>query len=204
MAVRAVVFDLGGVMARICHTWEAALAEAGLPAPGRPLGRLQDFPLFDPYQGGEVEEAAYLEGLAAYLGVAGVEDARKAHNHILVEPYPATEDVVDSVRRAGLVTGCLSNTNALHWDELVWNGRFPALVGLDVKVASHLVGCNKPSLEIYRAFESAAGVDAHECLFFDDVPRYVEGALAAGWQAVAIDPHGDPAHQMQAALAQLL
>ncbi|MCW5936569.1 MAG: HAD-IA family hydrolase [Fimbriimonadaceae bacterium] len=202
MGIKAVVFDLGGVMARICQTWDEALAAAGLPVPAAPLGRLQDFAGFDEYQAGLLDEAAYLAALTAYLGVAP-EEAKAAHCHILVEPYPGTDRVVEAVRRAGLVTGCLSNTNALHWDDLVKNGRFPALVDLQVKVASHLVGANKPSCEIYRAFENAAGIRADECLFFEDIPAYVEGAVACGWQAVWIDPKGDTAKQMSDALANL-
>jgi FMN phosphatase YigB (HAD superfamily) len=48
--------------------------------------------------------------------------------------------------------------------------------------------------------ERATGHGPEEILFFDDLPENIDGARAAGWRAVLIDPDGDPAAQVMTAL----
>jgi FMN phosphatase YigB (HAD superfamily) len=98
----------------------------------------------------------------------------------------------------------LSNTNAHHWQVLVptdaATARYPAIGRLHHHFASHLIGALKPDPATYAAVEEATGVRGHDVLFFDDLPDNVEGARRFGWRAIRIDPDGDPARQVLAAL----
>jgi glucose-1-phosphatase len=183
--LRAVCFDLGGVLVEIAHTWEEALDAADIPHSlpgGTPLVAA---PLFVEYQAGEVNEAEYLRALAGYLGLAEVGNALTAHDAILLREGPWVLEAVRRLNASGIVTGCLSNTNALHWAELNRPERFPGLAELQVRLASHEIGANKPDEAAYRAFEAAVGFHGREIAFFDDHPGNVAAARELGWQAEA-------------------
>ena len=99
----------------------------------------------------------------------------------------------------------LSNTNPWHWDRQLTSAeglerRFPALGRIEQRHASHLLGEVKPDPAVYAAFEQATGYAPAALLFFDDQPKNVDGARAAGWSAELIDPAGDTAAQMLDAL----
>jgi putative hydrolase of the HAD superfamily len=189
--VRAVCFDLGGVLARICHTWHDALRSAGLEQKAEgfdPECKLVDFELFEPYQADEVELNRYAAYLGEFLGVSP-EEAVHVHNRIIIEPYPGTESIIASLQQAVVTTACMSNTNSLHWGVFMEGVRFPGVASLEVQVASHLVGVNKPEEDIYREVERLVRCEGPAILYMDDSAEHIEGAKKLGWQAYQIDPH---------------
>lgn len=203
VGVKLVCFDLGGVLVRVGRTWREVVEYAGVHAT---FDEGLDSPLdacpgFATYQKGVLDERTYFSHLALYLGLEPASAAQRAHECILMDPYPGVLELVDALHASGYRTGCLSNTNALHWGVLRCPERNPAIARLQTAVASHLVLEEKPHTGIYRAFEAEAGVAGDAILFFDDHPRNVEGARSAGWRAHAVDPAGDTARQMRALLA---
>ncbi|MHB8636998.1 MAG: HAD-IA family hydrolase [Fimbriimonadaceae bacterium] len=199
--IRAVCFDIGGVLAEVALTWDAALAAAGLPAPTEKQIPLEEFATFKLYQAGQLDIEAYLDELACFLGIE-VAAALKVHESILLRPTERTLEIVNELNANGFVTGCLSNTNTLHWGVLTDAGRFPNVAALQIKAASQLIGHNKPAEASYRAFEAMAGVSPSEVLFFEDGPKNVAAARQLGWSAVLIDPLGRHADQILQGLSQ--
>lgn len=59
----------------------------------------------------------------------------------------------------------------------------------DDAVASFMVGHRKPHKSMYQEAVACAHCDAGECLFVDDVLRYVEGAREFGLQSHHYDMH---------------
>jgi FMN phosphatase YigB (HAD superfamily) len=200
METRIVCFDIGGVLVRIVKTWGEALVGVGLPSGGAPEGPFHRFDALDPYQEGAIGLEGYLDRLRSHLGLDTSEEALRAHNGILIEEYPGVLDVVMGLKAGGIFTACLSNTNEPHFEELVSSGRFPAIEALDLQMASHAIGANKPDAAIYEAFEVAAGASGREIAFFDDSQTNVDAAMDRGWRATRIDPEAGPAKQMRAAL----
>jgi glucose-1-phosphatase len=198
--VRAVCFDLGGVLVRICSTWSEAIAEAGVEGRAPDGQRFHEVEAFVQYQSGRIDEDRYLASLAGSLGCVTFDDARASHNHILRGPYPDTAKVAETLARQGLLTGCLSNTNAMHWAEMTRTDRFPAVAALPVKVASHIERVSKPDIAAFQRFGAAASAEPDEILLFDDTAVNIAAARTAGWQAVLIDPNGNPAGQMRSSL----
>jgi len=197
MSIKAVCFDLGGVLVRICSNWQQAITLAGVVAPEIGTNGFDERPEFSQYQAGELTDHDYLAFLADHLGGVSMDQARQAHTAILVEPYADTLQLVKDLEATGVMTGCLSNTNSLHWRQMFETDQFPAVARLQKKIASHIVKTSKPSPHIYRVFEEASGLDPHEILNFDDAQHYVDAAKRAGWQAVRIDPKGETAVQMR-------
>lgn len=195
--IRIVVFDLGGVIVRICRSWQEGVRAAGLEVRGgtdsaqmRELRRS----CAREYQEGRIGcEEFHLRLAETTGGLYSPEEIERIHHAWVLEEYPGVGGVVDAVRASGAATGVLSNTNHGHWTRLA---RMPLLGRIDHVHASHLLGVSKPSAEIYRAFEQRTGFAAGQILFFDDLEENVESARAVGWQAERIDHEGDTAAQM--------
>ncbi len=202
--IESVCFDLGGVLARLAGSWREACRWAGLNASIDP--RVDEpFYAFKPYNAhelGEIGDAAYFGELRRFLGLASVEEALRAHLWVLGDPYPGTLQLVEAVRSRGLRTGCLSNTERIHWERMT-SDFYPAIQAVESKGASHLLGARKPDQAIFEAFEAYSGFARDGTVFFDDSAGHVEAAATFGWRAVRVDPLGDTAGQMKAALAGL-
>jgi FMN phosphatase YigB (HAD superfamily) len=193
-----IVFDLGGVLARICHTWEEAASVAGirhkLAADG--TTSLSTFSGFDQYQAGKISLEDYVKDLAEYIGCEE-SDALAVHNSIIIEEYEGIRELVRELEAVGWRTGCLSNTNAAHWEHLALNGRFPAIASLEMKMASHLAGVNKPDPRVYDLYCEEFGLTPGQIVFFDDLPANVAATNLKGWRAAHIRPGEDTADQIR-------
>src|SRR5437763_16679363 len=91
------------------------------------------------------------------------------------------QPMVEVVRRAkagGLRTALLSNSWGLDYDRAGWDELFDAVV------ISGEVGLRKPEPEIYRRTAAALGVEPSQCVFVDDLPGNVAGAVAVGMVGV--------------------
>ncbi|MBS1716877.1 MAG: HAD-IA family hydrolase [Armatimonadetes bacterium] len=202
--LRCVCFDLGGVLVKICRTWQHAASVHGISIAldAEPPIHIWELDEFNRFQRGEWDEPTYFTRLAARLNVSE-EEAERVHNGVLEAPYVGTLELIEDLETQGLVTACLSNTNHSHWVEMLETGRFPNVERLGVKVASHLARLEKPSPEIYKAFEEQSGFSGQEICFFDDLEANVLAAREAGWISHVIDPHGDPAIEMRELLSCL-
>lgn len=203
--VACVVFDLGGVLVQIVRSWIEACTRAGIPP--HPIASDATFlarrgTLVDAMSVGRLEPDAYYAATAeASGGVYAADDVRRIHAAWHWAEYPGVDAVVEAIEAAGIATGALSNTSAPHWADLRGpQSQFPTVARLQYAVASHLAGVLKPSPAIYHAFEAASGQPASLLLFFDDLPENVEAARALGWRAEQIDPMGDTAAQLMAAV----
>jgi HAD superfamily hydrolase (TIGR01509 family) len=162
---------------------------------------LDALPGFAEYQSGEWDEERYLPSLAMSLGIEPSEAAR-AHNAILIEPYPGAHELVCEIEESGIRTAVLSNTNTLHWTSLVDPVRFPTVARIALKMASHEVGFSKPDPRIFQHAAEFFGFAPGRVAFFDDSPANVEAANSVGWEGCWIDPFGDPSAQMRRWLKQ--
>jgi FMN phosphatase YigB (HAD superfamily) len=92
--------------------------------------------------------------------------------------------VVAQLSRAGHRLGMLSNTCHMHWDYFA-DGRYRLIPEVFEQVAlSFRLRAMKPDPNIYLAAAKMAGVSPNEVFYVDDIPANVEGALAAGFDAV--------------------
>jgi HAD superfamily hydrolase (TIGR01509 family) len=196
-----VVFDIGGVLVRIRHSWNEILDAMGeAPIDGATPLRHADYGPLTAYQDGTLDEEAYLSHVGGDLGLP-TERAREAHVAILETDYAGARQLVEDLRAAGVHTACLSNTNAMHWVALTNPGKHPAVAALDKRFASFEIRVNKPDPRSYRIVtESFPAVERK--IFFDDNLGNVIAAINLGWEAHRIDPYGDPPAQMRRFLTE--
>jgi len=164
-------------------------------------GSLDFNPAMLAYQEGKVSDDEFITELARWLAVTEAE-ARQLNDAILIEPFAGTEAIVDHLHQAGIATGCLSNTNSLHWSRLTSGGNFPGVEKLQTKVASHLAGLAKPDPAIFHHFAAQAGVAPIDVIYFEDTLKNIEAAQHVGFDVVRIDPKQETAPQIALALAE--
>lgn len=208
MGDRVVCFDWGGVLLRICRSWAEGCKAAGLEVRGEvqaPELVTKRRAISEQFQIGQLSVDEYGAAMSRAMGgVYSPQEVVRVHDAWLIEEYPGVDRVVAELHDTpGVRTALLSNTNALHWERhLPTRGLrpFPIAGSLHHPHASHLMGCAKPGLEIYRQFEGLVGARAESIIFFDDLPENISTAASLGWRAVQVDHEGDTAKQIRAAL----
>jgi putative hydrolase of the HAD superfamily len=199
----AVVFDIGGVVIKICHTWQEALKVAGVRSEslGETSVPLIDFPPFNAYQANEITYDEYLGELGAFLAIS-VSEAERTHLCILGSTYPGMSELIDELNSKDVLTGCLSNTNAPHWKELTETDRFAPIARLRFRAGSHELGFAKPDSRSFQAYIDLFDLGGLKVQYFDDAAKNVEAARAFDWTAYQVDPESDTASFIRARLVE--
>jgi HAD superfamily hydrolase (TIGR01509 family) len=94
--------------------------------------------------------------------------------------FPGAETLVEEVH-AMVPIGCLSNTNALHWDHHF--GTWPILENFDYRFLSYELGVVKPDRELFEQVAKVLPAPTENVLFLDDNLVNVNGAIDAGFVA---------------------
>ncbi len=214
-SVHLVCFDLGGVLVRICRSWEEACARIGLDVRTSDAWE-RDLParraVTQQYGVGGIDGDSYARRISELMGgLYSPEEINRVHDAWTIEDYPGVADLLARLNAMGVPTACLSNTNHGHWVRLTHeeNGRtrpgppeFPVVRLIQHRYASHLMGLAKPDPAIYAAFERAMKVKPGSILFFDDLEENIAAARQAGWIARQIDYRTDTAPQIESHLRE--
>jgi putative hydrolase of the HAD superfamily len=186
MTVRAVVFDIGGVLA-LCEPMDfdgRAEARFGLAA-GAVGADLAD--VWEAGAVGGISEAEVWQALRSRLGLT-----RAQADEVFADMWRqylgvANTELIDYVRalRPAYRTGILSNSfvGAREREQRAYG--FEDLV--DDLIYSHEVGMSKPDPRLWALACRRLGVEPAEMVFVDDAPRAVTGALSFGIQAVLFE-----------------
>jgi putative hydrolase of the HAD superfamily len=203
VAIRAVIFDLGGVvLGSPLHAIAAYEREHAIPAgfvnrvvadtgPEGAWGRLER---------GLLGFEEFIAAFEADCAAAGGEiDARRMMALIAEEsqPRPAMLAAIRALRARGLRVAALTNN---------WVGDGPddgsrALRGhFDAFFESSALGLQKPDPRIYQHACAALAIDPVEAIFLDDIGRNLKAARALGMRTIKVDTP----EQALAELADLL
>lgn len=197
-----VCFDLGGVLVRICRSWEEGCHAAGVDV-DRPWSPADSdgarHAIVAAYTVGAIDDDEFFSSLETLAGgVYTAAEFRRIHDAWIIGEYPGADLLVRELADAGLTLACLSNTNAAHWRTMLG---WPTLRSLHHRHASHEMALAKPDPAIFREFVARRAVEPRRIVFFDDLPENVDAAGRAGWDAVRVDHTGDTAGQVRRALA---
>lgn len=214
--IELVCFDLGGVLVRICRSWQEACARIGLEVRHSEAwdeNRTARRVVTQQYGTGRIDCGSYARQIAQLTGgLYTAQEIMRVHDAWTIEDYPDVSDLLTRLNAAGLPTACLSNTNHSHWVRLAHedDGRdragepeFPVVRLIQHRYASHLMGLAKPDPAIYAAFEQAMNAPPGGILFFDDLEENITAARQAGWIARQIDYRTDTAPQIESHLREL-
>ncbi|MCM0621085.1 HAD-IA family hydrolase [Nocardioides bruguierae] len=183
MTVRAVVFDIGGVLE---INDDSAFPDPWCQRHGIAVERLDA--ALDSIPGDAVVGQVTMEQVLDHLGerlslteVQAIEWERDYWRwYVGILDRPLFEWFA-GLRGRGLKVGILSNSGpGAREQEAVWG--FEDVT--DVLIYSHEVGLRKPDRAVYDLTAAKLSVEPEEIVFLDDKQLCVDGARAAGWQAV--------------------
>lgn len=183
MTIRALLFDLGGVLLRTEDrepraAWEHRL---GLQ-PGALERAVFDNPVSVQSSLGRAETEAVWAEAARRLGLSPQDADRLREDFFAGDRMDQSLMTFIRSQRPLRKTGLISNIwkDGRRWLEDRWH----ALDAFDVIIASAEVGLMKPDPGIYRLALERLGVHASEAVFVDDMPANVDAARAVGMHAL--------------------
>ena len=200
-AIRAVVFDIGGVLEitpdlGIHRLWETRL---GLPA-GEMGERMADV-----WMGGSIGAISLKDVHQAIQDRLGLDEPRlAAYMADVWREYlgSANTELIDYARRLRprYRTGIVSNSfvGAREREQAAYG--FEDLV--DEIVYSHEVGMSKPDPRIYALVCERLGVRPREMIFLDDAQACVAGANEAGIHAIHYRNNAQAIEEIEALLTR--
>ena len=183
MAVEVVVLDFGGVLMRTEDRKPRIQLAAHLGLTYDELGAL----IFDSHSAiqatkGEITTEEHWSAVQKFLGLSDV-DLKQVRSEFWAGDI-LDEELVDFLRglRPRYKTALLSNA----WDDLrqkieeVWK----IDDAFDHLIISAEIGLAKPDRGIYQKLITELGVEPSQAVFIDDFLHNIEGAQAAGLQAI--------------------
>jgi HAD superfamily hydrolase (TIGR01509 family) len=184
--VRAVLFDLGGVL--LDTDWDRALAAWQCHSPLPPAQLRERFVFDEPFrrhETGHLDDAGYFAHLRQVLALdCDAAQVEAGFNAILVAEIAETVALLEGLRDR-VPRHAISNTNPAHVAHI--RRAFPGfLERFDRVFTSHEIGHRKPHPATFEHVLRAIGVPAAQVLLFDDLAPNVDAAQALGLQAVLV------------------
>jgi putative hydrolase of the HAD superfamily len=195
--IKTVIFDLGKVIVPFdFKRGYQAISRICRYSPEEIPRRIGSTDLVQRFECGQVEPRDFVSQLCGTLDLEIDYDRFcEIWSSIFLRETLIPEAMLEGLSRRGRLL-LLSNTNAIHFQMIRDN--YPLLRHFDDYVLSYEVGAMKPSPRIYREAIARAACEPGECFFTDDIAEYVEGARAAGMDAVRFES----AAQIDAELAK--
>lgn len=194
----ALVLDFGGVITRtLFETHASTEAELGL-SPGTltwrgPFDPVAD-PLWQAMQAGRISERDYWMARTREVGrqlgetwdrmETFVTRARGADPASAIRPEAVV--AIEAAKTAGCRLAILSNELDLFYG-MAMRERVEVLRHFDCIIDATYTGILKPDSRAYALCLEQLSLPATACVFVDDQPRNIDGALRAGMRAVLFD-----------------
>ncbi len=189
----AVVFDFGGVLiSPITDRISEVAARHGVSTDellhvlmGPPAVSTSDHP-WHRAERGEIAVVGFQQLVQPWAGEAGIVLTGDEFDIILDGVFKVHDDIVSRIvelRSEGITTALLTNSFKefrAHIEEHVDFGLF------DLVIDSSEVGYRKPEPEIYELTTKRLGLTPERILYLDDFVANVDGARAAGWDAIHV------------------
>lgn len=199
--VKVLLFDLGNVIinvdfARAIKVW-SDYAEV---SPETLKSRFAFDASYERHERGEITGAAYFASLRELLALELTDmQLEEGWNAIYHGEVPGIQELSRGAKKH-FPLYAFSNTNPTHWNYVCQH--YAEVLDLFEKVfTSSELKKRKPHPEAFETVVKEIGVNAKNVLFFDDLLENVEGARAAGLQAVHVQSVTDTKKAIESLLA---
>lgn len=207
MAIKNIIFDLGGVLLDIdlnyCMRQMQALGidldafnKKGMQTPigtkAAVLGEgLVANGVMHLYQTGDITTEAFLESVRKYCKEGTTRgQVLEAWNSCCIAIPSYRLDKLRELKQKGYTICMLSNTNEAHWQEIVekcFGGQEVVDELFDHVFLSQEMHMAKPNDEIYLEVLRQINAKAEECFFLDDSSANLEAAAALGFHTLHVE-----------------
>lgn len=199
--IKNVIFDIGNVLVDFC--WREMMDELGLTKEDKDRFEVYVFgsKWWQHLDHGTMEEEEAVKHLrednAEYREAF---DLVWKNRDKLVKPYEYAVSWIQSLQERGYKVYLLSNYPEKLFTMHAENGSFPFLPFVDGRVVSAFEKKIKPDADIYECLMERYGLKAEECVFIDDRPENVQGAVNIGMQGICLKSYEQASSQLQAML----
>ena len=188
--IRAIIFDLGGVILDISfELTKVAFEQLGIEHFEKMYSLKDANPLFQKLEEGKVSEEEFYESFRRSCGKnLSDEEIRDSWNSLLLEYRTGTLNALKNLRKKYKLY-LLSNTNTIHWqaftkifDRQIKDGSLNEF--FDKAYYSFEIGLRKPDLPAYEYVLKENNLNPAETLFIDDSLQNIEAAKQLGLQVI--------------------
>lgn len=194
--IKAVIFDMGGVLLRTMDQTARRLWEQRLGLAGGELAELFfNSPQGQAAQRGEVDEESHWLWLGKQLGLHGEELAECRHAFYAGDQLD--HSLLDLIRRLRSRYQIALLSNAMNGLRQMLTDTFPMIDLFDLIVVSAEEGITKPDPRIFHRTLQRLACTPVEAVFIDDFIHNVVGARAVGMHAIQFTPDMDLPAQLR-------
>jgi FMN phosphatase YigB (HAD superfamily) len=184
--IKNIIFDYGNVIFDINHQLTIqAFQELGLPQDAAFFGHLQQNPLFDQFEMGNISAQEFRDAVRKITS-SNFSDQTidNAWNTLLLGIRPGYLDYLTELK-SQFRTFLLSNNNEIHYNwinnYLMQDFKVPNMSSFFEKdYYSHLMGMRKPNADIFEYVIETHQLNVKETLFIDDSPQHIVTAAKLG------------------------
>ena len=191
--IKNIIFDLGGVIIDLDFArTEAAFVDLGVTNFKELFAYGHATTIFKDYEIGLISDEEFVQALQKHtdnnISASHITDAWNA----LLGEFPVKR--IELLRKLAnrYRIFLFSNTNAIHLEafQQIYTNAFGSKLDelFEKTYYSHLIKLRKPDVGAFEYVIRDAGVDPSTTLFIDDYAANVEGAKAAGLQAIFLEP----------------
>lgn len=182
--MKVIVFDMGGVLLplevqRCMDSFRRILGprfnRLGLGSDGEGESVMAE------YEGGRISTDEFVGRILSWcLPGTSEDDVERAWTDMLTVVPSERIEFIKKLRSKGYRVFLLSNTNGLHWDNVIrTTPEFPDC--FEHTFLSHLEKLSKPDPEFFRRVTEYIGVRPSDIIFVDDLPANRDAAEKYGW-----------------------
>ena len=200
-AIRAVIFDLGGVVVGSpLHAIANFEREHGIP-PGfinRVIGDAGSQGAWGRLERGKLDQRTFEGEFAAECAAAGHPvdvEALFVSMRASSAPRPAMLRAIERIREKSLLAAAL--TNNFPDDR---HGTGALKTHFDAFFESAVLGIHKPDPRIYEHACETLGIGPRQAIFLDDIGRNLKAARALGMTTLKVDEPGEALRKLEALL----
>lgn len=196
--VKALLFDMGGIVIEIDFNRAFELWQRRSQLSLQEIRqRFKMDKAYERHERGEIEAGEYFQHLRNVLELdATDQEIVTGWNAIFVGEITTT---LDDILLAKNKFPCFAFTNSNPTHQSAWMAACPNVVAaFDRIFVSSELGLRKPEQAAFEAIAEATGIDLSAMLFFDDTMENIEGARAAGLQAVYVQRPEDVKQALRA------
>lgn len=191
--ISAIIFDLGGVILNIDYNrTSSAFKSIGLHNFDEKYSQAKQSKLFDNLETGKISEEDFFNELKKYFqrNISNIE-LENAWNAMLLDLPLERIDLLKKLSSQFRLF-LLSNTNLIHYKaySVYLNRTFGKMIFDEIFERQYLsfeMGMRKPDLEIFQFVLNENKLNPAETLFIDDSVQHIEGAKAAGINAIHLN-----------------
>ncbi len=181
--IKAVIFDLGGVLVKHRNAVFVREINTLVADPGKlQWNNKKAIRLLKLFELGRVEPKQFFKGLTPFMKEKISFSKFKKEWVKILASQPAVARYLKKLHKSGYKIGIVSTCDAIGYPDMI--NRYKLLPFIDAAATSFKVHSRKPDKKIFLTALKGLGEKPENCVYIDDLQKYVLAARALGMNAI--------------------